>query len=249
MKKFIIIISLLMSIVALGIYGWKALGYLVYRYPKKKGDYVVLVHGLWSSPFAMAKIGERLTEQNYNVINVGYPSSQKEIKTISREYLKNITDKNCPDTTKKIHFVTHSMGGIIIRDYINQLSDIERIGKVVMLAPPNNGSEIIDNFKGVKVLEKIIGPAGMELGTDSLDTPRTLGDAKVPTGVVIGTGKTFPLIELFVKEENDGMVTIESAKLEGMKDFKVDKSSHTMITFSDEVIDYVVRFLKEETFS
>lgn len=249
MKKFIIISSLIISIIALGIYGWKALGYLVYRYPKKKGDYVVLMHGLWSSPLAMMKIGDMLAAQNYNVINVGYPSSQKGIKTISREYLTEVIEKNCVDKSKKINFVTHSMGGIVTRDYINSLDNTERIGKVVMLAPPNNGSEIVDNFRGIKVLEMIIGPAGMELGTDSMDTPKTLGDAKVPTGVVIGTGKTFPLIGLFVDEVNDGMVTLQSAKLSGMKDFKVDKSSHTMITFSDDVIECVIRFLKDEKFS
>lgn len=239
----------MLSVIALGIYGWKAMGYLVYRYPAQKGDYVVLVHGLWSTPFSMAKIGEKLTAQNYNVINVGYPSSQKEIKSISREYLAKVINKNCKDTTKNIHFVTHSMGGIVIRDYINHLDNIDRVGKVVMLAPPNKGSEIIDNFKGLSIFEKIIGPAGMELGTDKHDTPNILGEAKVPTGVVIGTGKTIPLLGLFVEKENDGMVTVESAKLEGMKDFRVDNSSHTMITFSDEVIDYVINFLKEERFS
>lgn len=249
MNKAIIVVSLITCLISAGIFSWKALGYLVYKYPAQKGDYVLLVHGLWNSPVSMVKIGNRLMNENYNVINVGYPSTEREVKAISRGYLKEVIKKNCPNKTKKIHFVTHSMGGIIVRDYINDSENISRFGKVIMLAPPNNGSEIIDNVKGIKVIEKILGPAGMALGTGEKDIPKTLGEAKVPTGVVIGTGKLFPFLSLFVDEENDGCVTIESAKLEGMKDFKVEKSSHTMITFDDQVIEYVVNFLKLEKFS
>lgn len=249
MNKVIISMSLIICLISAGIFSWKALGYLVYKYPDKGGDYVLLVHGLWNSPISMVKIGGRLNDENYSVINIGYPSTERDVKAISREYLRDVIKKNCPDKTKKIHFVTHSMGGIVVRDYINNSENTNRFGKVIMLAPPNNGSEIIDNVKGIKALEAMIGPAGMELGTDEADTPKSLGEAKVPTGVVIGTGKLIPLLSLFVEEENDGLVTIESAKLEGMKDFKVETSSHTMITFNDQVIEYVVNFLKSEKFS
>lgn len=249
MKKIMIISITVLVFIILGITIWKSLGYLVYRYPDQKGDYVVLVHGLWSSPLAMMKIGERLVDNGYNVINVGYPSSEIPIKEISREYFQNVIQKNCIDSTKKIHFVTHSMGGIVVRDYIGSPDASDKIGRVVMLAPPNRGSEIIDNFKGVGILEKIIGPAGMELGTSDADTPIKLGNAKVPTGIIIGTGKTFPLLDLFIENENDGMVSVENAKLGGMRDFKISDPSHTMITFDSNVITMILRFLKTEKFS
>lgn len=150
----------------------------------------------------------------------------------------------------KIHFVTHSLGGIVVRMAIKQ-NRPEKLGRIVMLSPPNQGSEAVDNLKERWYYSLINGPAGQELSTAENSVPNRLGPVDYPVGIITGDKQAFFdswLLDLF-RGANDGKVSVERAKVEGMTDFIVVHQSHTYIMDSDYVQFETVNFLRKGSFS
>ena len=147
----------------------------------------------------------------------------------------------------KVHFVTHSLGGILVRDYFSHHSDA-RLGRVVMLGPPNQGSEVVDHLKEWRMFQWLNGPVGAELGTDAASVPRKLGPVTFELGVIAGDRSINWINSLMIPGPDDGKVSVEKSKVEGMKDHLVVHTAHPFIMRNREVIEATLRFLKNGRF-
>jgi triacylglycerol lipase len=208
---------------------------------------VVLLHGLGRTARSMEKMEETLLEAGFSTANIDYPSRHKPIGLLAHEAIPEGVAECRSHSAEKIHFVTHSMGGILVRYYLAN-SDIDELGRVVMLSPPNQGSEIVDKLDGMPGFAGAVGPAGLELGTNGHSVPLRLGPADFEVGIITGDRGINPLTSPMIPGEDDGKVSIESAKLEGMTDFLVVSETHLAIRRSEEVIDQVIHFLTSGTF-
>jgi len=117
-----------------------------------------------------------------------------------------------------------------------------------MLSPPNNGSEITDRFKDNFFYKALTGPAGQQLGTEPESVPNHLGPADFELGIITGDFSLNPYFSRLINKSNDGTVSVESARIEGMSDFLVVRSSHTFIMQNKNVIDQVVHFIRNGEF-
>jgi pimeloyl-ACP methyl ester carboxylesterase len=206
---------------------------------------VILLHGLARTDKSMGKIENALSRQGYCVTNVSYDSRVGDIETLaSKAIVPALID--CP-SADSVHFVTHSLGGILLRQYLLNHS-IENLGRVVMLGPPNQGSEVVDELRDFPGFGFINGEAGQELGTGANSVPRRLGPANFDLGVIAGTSSVNPILSEMIPGQDDGKVSIESTRLEGMSDHIVMDVSHTFMMRDDEVIEQVISFLQSGKF-
>ncbi len=208
---------------------------------------VVLLHGLARTEKSLLKLERHLGMLGYHVINGGYPSRTENIQTLALKAIKEASETCSKACASKVHFVTHSMGGILVRYYLEH-NDISKLGRVVMLSPPNRGSEAVDKFKGTKIFKWLNGPAGLQLGTDETSLPKTLAAPRYEVGIITGDRSINPILSLLIPGKDDGKVSVENAKLEGMKDFLVVPEAHTFIMNDDEVLRQVAFFLKNGKF-
>lgn len=218
-----------------------------YKKTNHSGECIILLHGLVRTSGSMEKIEEKLLSQNYQTVNHDYPSREFTVAELAENEIPKALKKCHPCPSKKIHFVTHSLGGILIRYYLEK-NEIKNLGRVVMLSPPNQGTEIVDELADVPGFELLNGPAGNELGTDPESVPFNLGPVDYEVGVITGNESVNLILSQIIPGEDDGKVSVENAKLEGMKDFLVVPHSHTFIMQSDNVIDQISFFLEKGFF-
>ena len=208
---------------------------------------VVLLHGLARSATSMQALETRLTNEGFQVNNIDYPSRDHPVEELATLVVGQGIQACTEQLAPKINFVTHSLGGILVRVYLkaNQRDDI---GRVVMLGPPNQGSEVVDNLRDTPGFELLNGPAGMELGTGPSDIPKLLGPVDFELGVIAGTQSINLILSTFLPDPNDGKVSVESTKVEGMTDFIALPTTHPFMMKNKTVIDQTVYFLKHGKF-
>ncbi len=211
------------------------------------GEYVILLHGLARTNNSMQKIEQRLSAKGYRVLNLDYSSRAEKIEQIVQQTLIPQLHRFYKDTTKQIHFVTHSMGGIILRYYLNKKPDI-LVGRIVMLSPPNKGSEVVDFLKNVPGIKKLMGPAFEQLSADSASFVNSLKPLKEEIGVITGNSSVNFINSILLPGEDDGKVSVERARLAEMTDFLVVPRSHPFIMKAPEVITQIEYFLKNGVF-
>jgi len=208
---------------------------------------VVLLHGLNRSWRTMGKFAGSLQQDGFSTANVDYPSSKESIEVLAPKVVHEGL-RQCRQTgATSIHFVTHSLGGILLR-YAQSQEPIPDLGRVVMLGPPNQGSEVIDKMRDWPGVTIIAGIAGLQLGTDAEGIPAQLGPVDFELGVIAGTGSTNPMMSAMLPEEDDGKVTVARTQVEGMDDFKIVTNSHFAMMKSDDVIADTTRFLRTGSF-
>jgi len=202
---------------------------------------VVLIHGLARSSQSMTKLENALRQQGYQVCNINYPSTKHPIEhLVASHVLPQIA--NCAHAATELNFISHSMGGIIVR-YIAKHKLVKNIARVVMLSPPNHGSEIVDRLGKLWLFDFINGPAGQQLTTAKQSLPNTLGAADFELGIITGRYSINPILSLLINGEDDGKVSVQSAKLEGMGDFLVLPQNHTFIMRDQTAIAQSLHFL------
>ena len=202
---------------------------------------VILLHGYGRTSYSMRPLQGRLEDAGYRVHNIGYPSIR-----LSPPELTNLLENelaDCCTTTPRIHFVTHSLGGILVRAYLAEDRPLN-MGRVVMLAPPNRGSELADIVNGSWLLRTILGPTVVQLGTAPDSLPNRLPKPWYEVGIIAGLDEINPIGGLFVPDPSDGTVSLASTILDGMTDFVTVRKSHTFIMRSADVADYVISFLR-----
>ena len=203
---------------------------------------VILLHGLLRTGRSMCPLADRLLREGYAVVNVDYPSRRKTVEDLADEYIPPAVRRLEGEGAGMIHFVTHSMGGILLRSYLKACPSMP-VGRVVMLSPPNQGSELVDYFRRYRWFRRLYGPAGCQLGTAPSDLPARLGPIPLPTGVLVGNRPATPLFAPFFHGPNDGKVTVASARVAGMAELLVLPYSHSFIMRHRPVLDQVVTFL------
>ncbi len=210
-------------------------------------DCVVLLHGLNRSYRAMNKMATELQEAGFTTANVDYPSKAESVEKLAPLAINEGLEKCRETNATQIHFVTHSIAGILLR-YAHNETPIPELGRVVMLAPPNQGSELVDITRNWPTAELISGEAGLQLGTDEDSIPSQLGPVDFELGVVAGTGTISPIMSAMLPKPNDGKVSVESTKVAGMDDFLLVSNSHHYIVSSDIVIENTKAFLRTGRF-
>ncbi len=208
----------------------------------QQAECVILLHGLMRTPSSMARFAEALQEEGFLVVNQGYPSRSLPIQELSHLAIERDLQACREAGAQRVHFVTHSLGGILVRYYLSEKS-IPELGRIVMLAPPNQGSTLGDLVEAFPELVDIIGPAGFQLGTSEDSVPLALGPATYEVGIITGDHTINPILSAWLGAPNDGKVTVESARLQGMKDFLVVPVSHPFIMRTDYVIGQTIYFL------
>jgi len=214
----------------------------------QRRECVILLHGLARTKLSMSKL-EASLKADYQVINRTYPSRRYTIEELAKIAIQAALE-NCQNA-HTIHFVTHSLGGILVRQYLHE-NTLENLGQVVMLGPPNQGSEIVDFFQTSPFLATLFntanGPAGKQLGTQLDSKPRQLGAVDFPLGVIAGTKSYTPFLANFLPSESDGKVTVESSKVDGMIDHLILPVDHTFMMRDKTVIKQIKTFLKTGEF-
>ena len=208
---------------------------------------VVLLHGLNRSWRAMKPMAESLQLAGYSTANIDYPSQSGPIEEIAPIAVGLGLEECRAIGAKTIHFVTHSLGGILLR-YEHKRSPIEDLGRVVMLGPPNQGSELIDKTIDWPGFDSLSGAAGRQLGTGDDSMPLQLGPVDFELGVIAGTGTINILASAMLPDMDDGKVTVARTKVAGMDDFLIVGNSHRYITRSAVVVRNTESFLRTGRF-
>jgi pimeloyl-ACP methyl ester carboxylesterase len=206
---------------------------------------VVLLHGLGRSARNMLILKWRLQGRGYHVCNVDYDSRVDALETAADAVHASLEE--CVTTDGPVHFVTHSLGGLVLRSLLERHPP-SRAGRAVMLAPPNAGSEIADHFRGSVWTRSILGPLADQLGTGADDLPRRLPIPSIPFGVIAGNQWINPAGPLWLPGPHDGTVSVASTRLPGMLDHIVLPYTHTFIMNPARVADQIEAFLEQGRF-
>ncbi len=213
-------------------------------WPDEPETCVILLHGLGRSPLSMVPLQISLELAGYRTVNQGYPSRGESIETLAAAHVAEALHKCGSPPDAPVHFVAHSMGGILVRQYL-QDRDLPAGSRMVMLGPPNQGSELVDRF-GADAWFRVLGPAALQLGTEAGGLPSQLDPVDLEIGVIAGTRAGLDSIFLQssrMPEPNDGRVSLSSARLEEMRDFLAVEQSHSLLLIENRVMRQVLAFL------
>jgi triacylglycerol lipase len=209
-------------------------------------DDVVLLHGLGRSDRAMRPLEHALARAGYRVHNLAYPSLAEEPAQLVAIVQEQVDA--CCARAERLHFVTHSLGGLVARAALAERPRAN-LGRVVMLAPPNNGSEYGDLVRESGLGGGELAPALAALGTDPAGFARALPVPSYELGVIAGTRTLNPLDAVVIAGASDGAVSVASTQLPGMTDFVTVDATHASIRRRADVHAQVIAFLRDGRFA
>ncbi len=211
-----------------------------------KAESVVLLHGLVRSSKAMNKMAKELRADGYIVINHDYPSTSAVIEKLTEQVFYSL-EPQIKDA-EIVHFVTHSMGGIILRQYLEN-HELPNLGRVVMLAPPSRGSEVPDKLGNIFLYQWINGPAGNQLGTGTNSLVHQLKTPEFELGIIAGDRTINPFLSMLIPGPDDGKVSLARVKPRIYTDYVQLHVTHPCMVWNDEVIEQTKHFLKHGSFN
>ena len=138
------------------------------------------------------------------MVNPEFSTRGKPIEALVSETLPEAV-AGC--SARRLHFVTHSLCGIMVRAYLAWAKP-ENLGHVVMLGPPNKGSEVVDAMQALAAFDWVNGPAGRQLGTDASSFPNRLPRVNFSLGIIAGTVSFNPVYSNFIDGPDDGKVSV-----------------------------------------
>jgi pimeloyl-ACP methyl ester carboxylesterase len=204
------------------------------------------LHGLARTDNSMDKLQAALVKEDFTVINVRYESTKNTIETLAPSAIDPALEK-C-GVGIGVNFVTHSMGGILVRQYLSQ-KPLPQLNKVVMLGPPNKGSEVVDVLGQFPGFHFVNGDAGLQLGTGQSSVPNTLGAVDFDLGIIAGSRSINLILSAIIPGPDDGKVTIENTKIQGMTDHIEMPVTHPFMMRNEDVINQVIYYLRHGSFS
>ncbi len=193
----------------------------------------------------MEELEGKLSGQGYRVVNLGYPSRKHRIEVLTKKAIEPAIAA-C-EGAAEISFVTHSLGGILVRHYLANHS-LKNLKYVVMLGPPNRGSEVVDKLHAVPGFYWLNGDAGLQLGTSENSVPNRLGAANFNVGIIAGYRSINWILSMLIPGRDDGKVSIERTKLDGMNDHIALPVTHPLMMRNDRVIAQVIHYLQHGRF-
>ncbi|WP_444944574.1 esterase/lipase family protein [Microbulbifer sp. ZKSA006] len=206
---------------------------------------VILLHGLAKSDSSMEKLAKTIEAEGFKTVNIDYPSTKHPIETLANMAIAPAVEQ-CGDS-EAVNFVTHSMGGILVRQYLHS-AEIKNLHRVVMLGPPNKGSEVVDKLGAFPGFKFAFGDAGLQLGTGAMSVPNKLGRANFDVGIIAGTRSMNLILSRLIPETDDGKVSVASTKLDGMNDHLQVPVTHVFMMKDKKVIAQVIHYLKHGVF-
>jgi pimeloyl-ACP methyl ester carboxylesterase len=205
---------------------------------------VYLLHGLGRSSFAMWMMASRLEDAGFLVENIDYQSFNMSPEEILLDVTEQINESQ-PEKYQTVHFVGHSLGGLMIRAYLERTS-VKNLGRVVLIGTPNKGTPLVDKYQDSWWIS-MLGPAIPALSTDKESFPNSLADPYYPVGIIAGISKGNDNEDV-IPGEDDGIVPLESTQVNGMTDIIIVESSHSMMRYSREVASQTIAFLRYARF-
>lgn len=215
--------------------------------PLKPDACVILLHGLWRTELSMKWLQWELEEAGFATANPTYPSLRYPIEELARRGVGQGLRECAPHQAAEIHFVTHSLGGILVRQYLTR-ADIPGLSRVVMLGPPNQGSQAADYVYSLEFLRPLTPDAIEQLGTGERSVPHRLGPVDFELGIIAGTANRGGPLPGTPAQASDGTVAVEETVVPGMLDFIELPVGHTFMMWSPAVRDQVLHFLREGRF-
>lgn len=208
-----------------------------------KNEMVVFLHGILRNKIDMHPLSKFFQSKGYDTQNILYPSREQTLEDLSDFVHEKIINWDRYSATKTLHFVTHSMGGLIARYYIERHKP-ENLGKVVMLGPPNTGSEFADFLSDTKFIapafRTIYGPASAQLRTDYEHIDKKIN---YPLGVIAGNVSINPLASFILEGDHDGIVPVSRTYIDGMADHIIVPATHTFMMFSAPIMEQALSFI------
>lgn len=204
----------------------------------KKDATIVLLHGQGRTRLSMVVLGKRFRSAGYQTLNFPYNQTIRSLDEISGQLVEFIGQKV---KTSDYHLIGHSLGNVIIRNAFRK-DYPAGLGKIVMLAPPNQPAHLAKRLKKNLIYRLFTGDSGQKLSEEKFY--RDLPIPRVPFGVIAGDkGQS-----LTFSEPNDGVVTVGSTKLEGMADWILLHHGHTFIMNCKDTFEHCVRFVESGRF-
>ena len=212
----------------------------------ERGDTVVLLHGLAAGRLNMHPIARVLRAGGYRTLNLAYPSRGRSLDRI----VDSLAEEIAAGASGTIHFVTHSMGGLVARALIARHRPAQ-LGRVVMLGPPNQGSEWVSLLAQMRLDRPLLREARHLLTPNrNDDIVRKLAMVDYPLGIIAGDRPLDPLLpRLVLPGPNDGKVSVAATRLAGAADHIVLSVPHTLMVISRSVHRQVIAFLRHGRFN
>jgi pimeloyl-ACP methyl ester carboxylesterase len=211
-------------------------------------DGVVLLHGVARTSRSLNRIEIALQGSQFATLNLDYASRKKPLDALAADIAPDVA-RFAERIGGSIHFVGHSMGGLLIRVYLANYRP-PRLGRVVMLGTPNGGSEVADVLQRLAIYRAFYGPAGLQLSTQQDSALQALPPVDYDLGIVAGVGTIDPISSfLILPRPNDGKVSVQRTRLDGMSDHTIVRASHSGLLRHPAAIKQTIAFLREGRFA